>query len=152
MGKDVSTRRFSCNYNYTIQYTSIHSYICTHLRRRIKTDAKANVVTCVWGTECIKFLAAPFILYKDDFEESDEFILFFKSSCCNSSYSSNRPTVKTASAERNWTNSAPPNSSDDLCLFVCIYPSSVPWKHTTYIQQGELRIAYTVNSTLNLNC
>ena len=34
------------------------------------------------------------ILDYDDFEELNEFILFFKSSWCNSSYSSNRPITK----------------------------------------------------------
>ena len=54
-------------------------------RRRIKIEAKAYFVSSVWGTECIQFLAVLAILYQDDFEELDEFILFFKSSWCNSS-------------------------------------------------------------------
>ena len=36
---------------------------------------------------------------------------------------------KTASAARNWKNSSPPNSSDDLCLLFCLFPpfSSDRW-------------------------
>ena len=64
----------------------------TH-RRRIKTEATAKVVASVWGTECIQFLAALAILYQDDFGNQDEFILFFKSSWCNSFYFSNLPSA-----------------------------------------------------------
>ena len=42
------------------------------------------------------------------------FILFFKSSWW-----------KIASAARNWIHSVPPNSSDNLYLLFCIYPSSM---------------------------
>ena len=48
----------------------------------------------VWGAEFINFLDALAILYMDEFEEQYEFILFFKSSWCNSSYSSNHPSAK----------------------------------------------------------
>ena len=37
----------------------------------------------------------------------------------------NRPR-QNSNAARNWINSSPPNSSDDLCLFFCINPSSIP--------------------------
>ena len=35
-------------------------------RRRIYTEEKAKVVTAVWGTEFIRFLAALTILHQDD--------------------------------------------------------------------------------------
>ena len=54
----------------------------------------AKVVAAVWGTKFIQFLAAPAILYEDEFEEQDELILFFISSWCNSSYSCNLHTSK----------------------------------------------------------
>ena len=69
------------------------------------------------------------------FEERDEFILFFMSSRCNSSYSSYwkgaiYPILQIVlmhnslrSKEINWF--CPPNSSDDFCLFFCFYPSSM---------------------------
>ena len=45
-------------------------------------------------------------------------ILFFKSAWC-----------KKACAARNWINSVPQSSSDDLCFLFCIYSSAmiVPW-------------------------
>ena len=44
-------------------------------RRRIKTEEKAKVVTAVWGTEFIQFLAAPAILLQDDLNNSDDLCL-----------------------------------------------------------------------------
>ena len=38
-------------------------------RRRINAEEKAKVVTVVWGTESIQFLAVLVILHEDDFEE-----------------------------------------------------------------------------------
>ena len=48
----------------------------------------------------------------------------FKSSCCIHPIT---PIIqyKTASAARHWTNSSPPNTSDDLCLFFFLYNSSI---------------------------
>ena len=66
----------------------------TRHRRRIKTGEKAKVVAAVGGTEFIKFLAVLAILSKDDFEELYEFLVFFKSSWCNSSYSSDPTSAK----------------------------------------------------------
>ena len=53
---------------------------------------KAKVVDAGWGTEFIQFLAALAVLHWADFEKYDEFILFFKSSWCNSSFTSNPPS------------------------------------------------------------
>ena len=67
-------------------------YLESH-RRRMKTEEKAKFAA-VWGTEFIQFLVALAILHQDNFEEYDEFILFFKSTWCNSSYSSICPIAK----------------------------------------------------------
>ena len=49
-----------------------------HHRRRIYTEGKkAKVVTVVWGTECIQFLAALAVCIRIN---NHKFILFFKSS------------------------------------------------------------------------
>ena len=82
-------------------------------RRRIKTEEKAEVIAAVWGTDLIPFLAALTILHQDDLKKEVnssyssychgaihlhivlvQFILFFISSWCNSSYSSNHPGTK----------------------------------------------------------
>ena len=72
-------------------------------RRRIKTEEKTKVVAAVWGTEMIKFLTALAIVHQYDLKKGMsssyssytlflvQFILFFISSWCNSSYSSNSP-------------------------------------------------------------
>ena len=62
---------------------------CIEEGRRPKERRRSSLH--VWGTEFIKFLVAlyNFVLYKDDFEEYDELIFFFKSSWSNSPYSSN---------------------------------------------------------------
>ena len=49
-------------------------------QKKDKYRQKGKCHRYVWGTEFIQFLAAPAILQKDDFEEYDEIILFFKSS------------------------------------------------------------------------
>ena len=90
-------------------------------RRRIKTEEKAKVV----ADEFVKFLAARAVLHQDYFEENDEFIFFFKSSWCNSSYSSKRPRAKQL-ARQEFNKFCPLSSSDDLCLFFCTYLSSIP--------------------------
>ena len=40
-----------------------------HNRRRIKTEVKAKVVTAVWETDLIQFLAALDVFHKDDFKD-----------------------------------------------------------------------------------
>ena len=45
---------------YTVQ--------CGH-RRRIYTEDKEKVVASVWGTECIRFLAALAVLHQDDMKK-----------------------------------------------------------------------------------
>ena len=60
----------------------------------------------------------------DDFEEQDEFIPLKKSSWCNSSYNSNRP-VQNSQRGKELNTFFPPNRSNNLCLFLCLYPSSL---------------------------
>ena len=64
----------------------------------------------------IPCLASYFALYRTTFEEQDAFIFVFKSSCCNSSYSSNRSSAKIASAERNFNNFVPQAAATTLAL------------------------------------
>ena len=99
----------------------------------IYTEEKAKVVATDWETEFIQSLATLAILHQDDikkrmmwrkgwlaqggYEETDEFILFFKSSWC-----------KTASAARNLINSVPPKQRMRRplpALLFCINPSSM---------------------------
>ena len=46
--------------------------VCPLQLRRIKTEEKAKVVTAVWGTELIQFLAALDIFHQDGLEKKDE--------------------------------------------------------------------------------
>ena len=95
-----------------------------HHRRRINIEDKAKVIATVWWAEFIQFLAVLAILHKTILKNR-----------MNSSLHSNRPGViypsiqivqcKTASAARNWINSAPQCRSNYLCLFFCLYPSSM---------------------------
>ena len=63
--------------------------------RRVNTEEKSKIVAAVWQTEFIRLLAELDILRsRMIFEEQDEFFLFFKSSWCNSSYSSNPSSAK----------------------------------------------------------
>ena len=72
-----------------------------------------------------------------------QFILFFKSTWCSSSYSSYRPgaihtilqifLVKSRQRGKEFYKFGPPSSIyDDLCLFFCIYPSSTVCTVTDY--------------------
>ena len=68
----------------------------SHTQKKDKHRIKGKGRRCCFGTKLFKFLA---ILHQDDFEEQLEFNLFFKSSWCNSSYSSNRPGAKQHGSE-----------------------------------------------------
>ena len=59
-------------------------------RRIFYTEEKAKVVTAVWGTECIKFLAALALLHQDDLNVGWIHLSFIWS-WCNSSFSSYYP-------------------------------------------------------------
>ena len=66
-----------------------------------------------------------------------QFFLFFKLSKC-----------KIASEAIKWINSVPPNSSNDLCLLFCIYPSSIPLRNPLYLSfyQKVYRKLYSLSS------
>ena len=65
-------------------------------RRRMERDAKAKVVTSVWGAELLKFLAELAVLPWSVWKKQ-----------LNSSYSYKSTENKTAGAARNWTKSFP---------------------------------------------
>ena len=52
-------------------------------------------------------------MHQDDMKEKDEFILFFKIVQCKTARGKELNIL------------FPPNTSDDLCLFFCLYPSSM---------------------------
>ena len=93
-------------------------------RRIINTEVRAKVVAAVWGTEFFKFLAAPAILHQDNLKNSK-----------NSSLSSNHPgpihpiiqiviVYNSYQRGKELNKFFLLNSSNDLCLFLCINPSS----------------------------
>ena len=89
-------------------------------------------------------------------EKCDKFILFFKSSWCNSPYSSIHPGAN--QLERNGIyKCCPPNSSDDLCPFFCIQPSSSEGSFVSGLQKCKASLrtiityCYSTPHTKNLN-
>ena len=85
----------------------------------------------IYSTPC----HACYFALQDDFDEQDEFILFFKSFCCNTSYASHCHSAKQLLWQRiGYKKNSAPNSSDDLCLFFCIYPSSMHNMYTLKIR------------------
>ena len=88
-----SNPRFRQNLKFTNNtYNEAFTHTVLYSRRRINKEEKAKNVAAVWGTEFIQFLAALATEFcTGRFEEQDEFILLFKSSWCNSSFSSNHP-------------------------------------------------------------
>ena len=87
----------------------------------INTEENAKVFAAVLGTEFIQFLAVLSILHQEDFKENDEFILFFKSSWCNSSYSPN--LVQNRQLGKEFIKFCPPKQQRRPLPFFCIYPS-----------------------------
>ena len=86
---------------------------------------KAKVVAAVWGKEFIQFLAALAILpIRTILKTRMNSSFSFKSSCCYSSYYSNRP-LQNSQRGKELNNFCLPNKSNDLCLFFCLYPSSM---------------------------
>ena len=92
-----------------------------------KDKDRIKVVASVWGAELIKFLAALAVLQRTIWINWMNCTRKIWNKRMNSSYSSKSSLGKIASAARNLINFAPPNSSDDLCLFFCMYPSSMRW-------------------------
>ena len=86
-------------------------------RKRINTEEKAKVVAAVWGQNLINSLPRQLFW----FEEKDEFTLFFKSSWCNSSYCSNRPTAECCSKRGKELNNSVPQIAATTFYFSSIF-------------------------------
>ena len=94
-------------------------------RKRINTEEKPKVVTAVWGMEFIKHSCRASCFELGRFEKRMNctrmiwrkgwiYFLFFKIVLMQNSLRSKK-----------WNTFCPPNNCDDLCLFFCIYPSSM---------------------------
>ena len=117
---------------------------------RKNTEGKAKVVAAGWG-RILEYrtyhLAARLMFWRNVLGKTSPFggcvlvfIHSFKASFPPSSRYYIHPFFKsswwkTASAAMNWINSIPPSSSNNLCLFIGIYPSSV--KTTKYRWNGS---------------
>ena len=100
--------------------------IYSNLTRRINTEEKAKVVAAVWGTEFIQCLAALAILPRTILKNR-----------IHSSFSSYHPSainpilyivtvlVQNSMCGKELNKFCPSNNSNNLCLFFCIYPSSM---------------------------
>ena len=98
-------------------------YFGSYHRRRIYTGTKAKVVASDRGgrQNLVNSLPRNSYFASVALQEKDEFNLFFQI---------NRG--KTATAARNWINSAPPNRRDDLCLCFCTNSSSIVLMMSTW--------------------
>ena len=94
-------------------------------RRRVKTEEKAKVVVADGGTEFIQFVATLTILPWTILENKMNPSVSFQSSWCNSSYSQNCPSAQQLQCGKELNKFCPPNTSYNLCLFFCLYPSSM---------------------------
>ena len=107
-------------------------------RRRIYTEKKLKVVATVWGVDFSQFLAALAILPRTILKNRMNSFFSFKSSWCNSPYSSNGCSAKQAARQ----GIVFILSGDDLCLFFCIYPSFMPpWVGTENYHSSVLQIS-----------
>ena len=107
-------------------------------RRRINIEEKAKVVAATWGTKFIQFLAVPVILHYGTILKNRK----------NSSFSSNHPgavhpilqifLLQNSLRSMELMKYCPPNSSDDLCLFFCIYPSSMCEGSMKWLLRGTM--------------
>ena len=99
--------------------------VCLEHRRWVNTEEKANVVAAVWGEQNL-FNSLPHQLFclLDDLKNRMYLSFSFRSSWCNSSYSSNRPLQQNQHGKE-LNKFCPPKRSDDICLFFCLYPSSM---------------------------
>ena len=126
----VNCSFFSANHSYLLgKPMSEFPALGGDHRRRIKTEEKANLFN---SSTCLLFCTGRFKLWdefhQDDLNWKNDCILFFKI-----------VPGKIASTDRNLINSypppPPPTRSDDLCLFFCLYPSSM-------VGTGEVGIVY----------
>ena len=98
--------------------------IFTSYSRRITTEEKAKVITAVWKTECIQFLAALAIFPRTILKNMMNSSFSFKSSWCNSSHSAKSPSAKDLRGKE-FNKFCPLNTGDDIFLFFCLHPSSM---------------------------
>ena len=84
------------------------------------TEEKGKIIAAVWGKEVIPFLAALAILPRTILKNKMNSSFSFKSSWCNSSYSSNS-SEQNSKCGKGLNKFCPPNRCDDLCLFFCLY-------------------------------
>ena len=102
--------------------------IFTSYSRRITTEEKAKVITAVWKTECIQFLAALAIFPRTILKNMMNSSFSFKSSWCNSSHSAKSPSAKDLRGKE-FNKFCPLNTGDDIFLFFCLHPSSMIHLH-----------------------
>ena len=108
---------------WTVQLISsrdILEVIRSHSGQQQKKDtdrSKGKGRCFCMGGRIFQFLAAPAILSQDDFGEKDDFIIFFKSSQCNSYFSSNRP-VQNRQRSKELNKFCPPNRRNDFILLL----------------------------------
>ena len=76
-----------------------HVPIVTMTQKRVKDRTKGNGCRFCLGDRIYSITFCSSFLY--NFEEQDESILFFKSSWCNSPYSSNRPNTQQLALQGN---------------------------------------------------
>ena len=92
--------------------------------RRIYTEENTKVVAAVWGTEFITVNSLPRqFFFSGRFEEQDEFLSSYHSDAINPFL--HIILVQNRQRGKEMNKFCPPNSSDDLCLLLCINPSSL---------------------------
>ena len=84
-----------------------------YCRRRMEREAKAKVVTSVWGAEFVKLLAPLAVLPRSLWKNE-----------MNSAVSSKSTEAKQQAWQGIEQNLPPPNGRDDLCLYFSLHPSS----------------------------
>ena len=70
------------------------TYVAVRAQKKDKYRRKGLGRRCYLGDKIYPIPCCSYFELWDDFEEQEEFILFFKSSWGSSSYSSNRPITK----------------------------------------------------------
>ena len=81
-------------------------------RRRMETEAKAKVVSSVWGAAFIKFLAALAVLPRSIWKKRLNSSYYFKQ--------------QNSQRGKELNKFCRPNRCDDLCLCFSLHPSSIP--------------------------
>ena len=122
----------------------IWKYVCMHHRRRINIQyiEKAKFGVAVWGTEFNQFLAIIAILHWR-IEWIHPFLQIIAGAI--------RPFLQIVLVQtrysrmaRNWINSFSQTAATNLCLFFCIYPSSMAYTHRMLHSLPNLRAWYPI--------